>query len=181
MTQKGIHMRNLRILLILSLSLMLAFTSFNCGGDKNKNVKPQDETKIEPSKPEVKPEPPKTEQPKVEPLREEQLQTVYFDFDKYALRADAKAALDANSALLLKSTNVVIKIEGHCDERGTVEYNLGLGEKRAKAVMDYLAGLGVAAGRMSVISYGKERPVDAGHTEDAWAKNRRAEFRVVSQ
>jgi len=75
----------------------------------------------------------------------------------------------------------VIKIEGHCDERGTVEYNLSLGEKRAKATMDYLVGLGIDPGRISIISYGKERPADQGHTEAAWSKNRRCEFRVITQ
>ena len=140
-------------------------------------------TPTETIKPEVvKPtEPTQPAEPLTETLREEQLRTVYFDFDKYNLRPDAKAALDANSALLLKYTSVVIKIEGHCDERGTVEYNLSLGEKRAKSVADYLYGLGVDASRVSIISYGKERPVDAGHSEDSWSQNRRAEFRVVSQ
>jgi peptidoglycan-associated lipoprotein len=69
-----------------------------------------------------------------------------------------------------------VVIEGHCDERGTVEYNLALGDKRAKAAKDYLVSLGVEAGQIFTISYGKERPVDSGHNEDAWAKNRRAEF-----
>ncbi len=114
-------------------------------------------------------------------LQETQFQTVYFDFDKYDLRADGKAALDANFALLQEFPNAIVKIEGHCDERGTVEYNLSLGEKRAKAVENYLVGRGVAPARMSVISYGKERPVDPAHNEAAWAKNRRAEFKVVSQ
>jgi peptidoglycan-associated lipoprotein len=72
-------------------------------------------------------------------------------------------------------------LEGHCDERGTVEYNLSLGEKRAKAVKDYLVGLGISADRLSIISYGKERPADPGHNEEAWAKNRRVEFRIISQ
>ena len=134
------------------------------------------------TKPEVRPEPEKPKPPEQPPqLREEQLQTVYFDFDKYNLRPDAKSSLDANFALLQQYSNVIIKIEGHCDERGTVEYNLSLGEKRANSVMNYLTGLGVAASRISVISYGKERPIDAGHNEGAWSRNRRAEFRVVSQ
>jgi peptidoglycan-associated lipoprotein len=114
-------------------------------------------------------------------LQETQFQTVYFDFDKYDLRADAKASLDANFALLQEFPDAIVKVEGHCDERGTVEYNLSLGEKRAKAVMTYLAGRGIAQARLSIISYGKERPVDPGHNETAWAKNRRAEFKVVSQ
>ncbi len=173
-------MKHSKIFWLLALAALLSLTVVNCGGDKGTKITPGTETPITTEKPEVKPEPPKQEEPK-EMLSEEQLQTVYFDFDKYNLRPDAKANLDANAALLLKYTTVVIKIEGHCDERGTVEYNLSLGEKRANAVMDYLTGLGVSASRVSVISYGKERPVDAGHDESAWSKNRRAEFRVVSQ
>ncbi len=114
-------------------------------------------------------------------LQETQFQTVYFDLDKYELRADAKAALDANFALLQNFTDAIVKIEGHCDERGTIEYNLSLGEKRANAVMDYLVGQGIAPARLSVISFGKERPADAGHNEAAWDKNRRTEFRIISQ
>jgi peptidoglycan-associated lipoprotein len=172
-------MKKTTLLFLLIVAIGAAFVLNGC--PKKKEVVTEPEMKTEPSKPEVQKEQPKQEEPVQETLREEQLRTVYFDFDKYNLRPDAKAALDANSALLLKYTSVIIKIEGHCDERGTVEYNLSLGEKRANSVMDYLSGLGVSAGRISVISYGKERPVDAGHNEDAWSKNRRAEFRVISQ
>lgn len=121
------------------------------------------------------PPPPKAE------LRDEQFQTVYFDFDKFNLRADARAALDANFALLSEYGDVIIQIEGHCDERGTVEYNLSLGEKRAKSARDYLVDRGIAAGRITTISYGKERPVDTRSNEEAWAKNRRCEFKIISQ
>lgn len=172
-------MKKTTILLFLIAAIGATFVLNGC--PKKKLPVTQPETQIEPSKPEVQKEEPKTQEPVQETLREEQLRTVYFDFDKYNLRPDAKAALDVNSALLLKYSNVIIKIEGHCDERGTVEYNLSLGEKRANSVMDYLSGLGVSASRISVISYGKERPVDAGHSEDSWSKNRRAEFRVISQ
>lgn len=172
-------MKKTRIVLLLSLASLFAFTGLKCGGPPP--PPPPENKVIDTGKTEVKPPETKTEPVIQEMLKEEQLQTVYFDFDKYNLRPDAKASLDANAQLLLKYTTVVIKIEGHCDERGTVEYNLSLGEKRANAVMDYLTGLGVAASRVSIISYGKERPVDAGHDESAWSKNRRAEFRVVSQ
>ncbi len=122
------------------------------------------------------------EEPSAAPqLKESQFQTVYFDFDKYNLRSDAKAGLDQNYQLLNEFPNAIIKIEGHCDERGTIEYNISLGEKRAKAAQDYLIGLGIQPQRISIITYGKERPVDPGHNEGAWAKNRRAEFRVISQ
>jgi len=126
----------------------------------------------------TKPETPET--PK-HTLQESQFRTVYFDFDRYNLRPDAKAALDADYALLRDFPDVIVKIEGHCDERGTVEYNLSLGEKRAKAAMDYLSGLGISSSRLSIISYGKERPAVAGNNESAWSKNRRCEFRVISQ
>ena len=98
----------------------------------------------------------------------------FFDFDSYALRSDARAALDQDAKLLRERTEVQITIEGHCDERGTVEYNLALGEKRARAARDYLVAAGVAGPRIQIVSYGKERPFEDGHNEAAWAKNRRA-------
>ena len=104
------------------------------------------------------------------------LKTVYFDFDKYDLRQDTIATLKNNATWLKGHPGFRVVIEGHCDERGTIEYNLELGAKRAKAVLDYVASLGVDAGRMRTISYGEERPVDPGHDETAWGKNRRAEF-----
>lgn len=104
--------------------------------------------------------------------------TVYFDFDKYNIRTDARTALEYNAEVLKQYPDTRITIEGHCDERGTVEYNLALGEKRADAVRDYLAQLGINKTRMETISYGKERPVDLGHNEIAWQKNRRAAFKV---
>ncbi len=107
--------------------------------------------------------------------------TVYFDFDKADLRNDGRAALDANYALLNEFQSAVVEIQGHCDERGTIEYNLALGERRAKAAQSYLVGLGVPANRLQTVSFGEERPAVPGHDESAWSKNRRAEFRVVSQ
>ena len=107
------------------------------------------------------------------------LKDIFFDFDRYDLRADAREILKANADWLKKNPATRIEIEGHCDERGTVEYNLALGEKRAKSAMSYLTTLGVPQDRLSVISYGKEKPADPGHDEAAWAKNRRAEFVVI--
>lgn len=104
------------------------------------------------------------------------LQTIYFDFDKYSLRSDARDALDANAEVMRDNSELRIVIEGHCDERGTDEYNLALGEKRAKAARDYLARLGIDESRVSVISYGEERPVSRGHDESAWRENRRGVF-----
>ncbi|MCP5368030.1 MAG: peptidoglycan-associated lipoprotein Pal [Hyphomicrobiales bacterium] len=98
---------------------------------------------------------------------------VFFDFDKYNLKADARGTLEKQAAWLTKFPAVSIVVEGHCDERGTREYNLALGERRANSVKDYLVALGVAPNRIRTISYGKERPVALGSNEAAWAQNRR--------
>ncbi len=109
------------------------------------------------------------------------LKGIYFDFDKYNIRTGDAEVLKENAALLMKHPNVKIQIEGHCDERGTVEYNLALGERRASSAKKYLISLGVPEGRISTISYGEERPFDTGHNEEAWAKNRRGHFVVLSK
>jgi len=104
------------------------------------------------------------------------LKDVFFDYDKAGIRDDQKAALNDNVGWLKGNTGAKVLLEGHCDERGTAEYNLGLGERRAKAVKDYLIAAGVAADRVSTISYGKERPFVLGHDESAWKWNRRGHF-----
>jgi len=104
------------------------------------------------------------------------VQTVYFDYDSYALRSDALELLRQNAEKLKQIPGVIVQIEGHCDERGTQEYNLALGERRALAVREHLIRLGVSGDRMITISYGEEDPADPGHTESAWAMNRRSEF-----
>jgi peptidoglycan-associated lipoprotein len=114
-------------------------------------------------------------------LQEFQNQDVNFDFDKYDLRPDARAILDRKTAFLNDNGSVRTQIEGHCDERGTEAYNNVLGERRANAAKDYLVRTGVSAGRLSTISYGKDRPLDPGHNEAAWAKNRRDHFVVTGQ
>jgi peptidoglycan-associated lipoprotein len=104
-------------------------------------------------------------------------ETVYFDFDSSDLRQDARNTLTKNAEILVKSKqDAKIKIEGHCDERGSAEYNLALGERRATSALQYLITMGVQPDRLSIISYGKEKPAVQGHDEEAWAKNRRAEF-----
>ncbi len=113
--------------------------------------------------------------------RRARLDTVYFDFDKADLRADARATLEANAEWLRRNPSARVQVEGHCDERGSVQYNLALGERRAESAKRYLQSLGVSGARVSTISYGEERPVDPGHGEDAWARNRRAEFVVTAQ
>src|SRR5262249_7188423 len=103
------------------------------------------------------------------PAPEVAFQDAFFDFDSYALRSDAQAAMDGNVKKLRDASALHVMIEGHCDERGTVEYNLALGERRANAAKDYLVTAGVSASRIETVSYGKERPFDMGHDETAWA------------
>ena len=98
---------------------------------------------------------------------------VYFDTDRYDLRPDARATLEKQAQWLKQYGNVRVQVEGHADERGTREYNLALGDRRAAAVKNYLVALGIPAGRITTISYGKERPVNPRSSEDAWAQNRR--------
>jgi peptidoglycan-associated lipoprotein len=105
---------------------------------------------------------------------------VYFDFDSAKVRPSEVAKIEA-VANAQKSTSNKIVVEGHCDERGTPEYNRALGERRAQAVREELVKLGISADRISTVSYGADRPADAGHDEAAWAKNRRCEFAIVSQ
>ncbi len=107
-----------------------------------------------------------------------ELKDIHFDFDKYDVRPDAARTLDANAAWLKSNGNQLLLIEGHCDERGTNEYNLALGERRAKSAMNYLVSQGVQASRITIISYGEERPLCTEHTETCWAQNRRDHFLV---
>ncbi len=179
-------------LVVLSCAMLAA------GGCAKKEMVKQDEsiapaasTVKAPAKTETaKAMPVKEQHVKQEPLKEtsavsEQLKeafnSVYFDFDKYDLSKTSRDSLVKNADLLRKDTSEKIRIEGNCDERGSDEYNLALGEKRAKAAMEYLVTMGIPADRLSVISYGKEKPADPGHDEAAWAKNRRDDFVVLSK
>ncbi|OGP90232.1 MAG: peptidoglycan-associated lipoprotein [Deltaproteobacteria bacterium RBG_16_48_10] len=109
------------------------------------------------------------------------LKDIRFDFDKYDIRPADAEILKENAALLMKYPKVKIQVEGHCDERGTNEYNLALGERRANAAKKYLLSLGIPTDRLSSISYGEEKPLDAGHNEEAWSKNRRGHFVILSK
>jgi peptidoglycan-associated lipoprotein len=109
------------------------------------------------------------------------LKDIRFDFDKYDIRPEDTERLKENAALLAKYPKVKIQIEGHCDERGTAQYNLALGERRANSAKQYLVTLGISADRLGTISYGEEKPLDPGHNEEAWAKNRRAHFVILSK
>jgi peptidoglycan-associated lipoprotein len=109
------------------------------------------------------------------------LKPAFFDYDKADLRTDARDVLAANAAWLKSHPTVAFTIEGHCDERGTAQYNLALGDRRANSAKEYLVSLGIDAGRVKTVSYGKERPFATQHDEDAWAKNRRAHFVVTAK
>jgi peptidoglycan-associated lipoprotein len=109
------------------------------------------------------------------------LQTVYFDFNSSTLTGEAKEAMDGNAEFLKANTSVDIQVEGHADERGGSQYNLALGERRAKSVRDHLVARGVESKRISVVSYGSERPMVEGNDESAWGKNRRANFVITAK
>lgn len=169
------------ILVVLMGILILAFFWGCKSGTK---IKPA----VEPSQEEVKaaeePVTPPVKEPEVQKEEkpvEIKLEPIYFDFDRYFIREDAKKSLNQNAKILKDNPQVKIRIEGNCDERGTAEYNLALGEKRAKSAKDYLVNLGIDSARITVISYGKEKPLYPGHNEDAWSKNRRDDFVIVSK
>lgn len=106
----------------------------------------------------------------------EGLKTVHFDYDKSTLSADAKKTIQSNIEWMKKNTGAKVQIEGHCDSRGSIEYNVALGERRANSVKDYMISLGISANRLATISYGEEKPLVSGESEAAWKKNRRANF-----
>lgn len=109
------------------------------------------------------------------------LVTVYFDYNSATLRGDTTDALQENLKFLKANPTVKVQVEGHCDERGSVQFNLALGEKRAKSVRDYLLANGIENGRITTISLGKERPVAFGHEEGAWSQNRRGNFVITAK
>lgn len=167
----------------LFLSLLLVF-----GGCAKKAVNEVETTPV-PAVVETASEPPKVVTvTKVEPvvapsveelltLVDKSLKTVLFEYDSYVLTASAQQLLENNAEKLMGTPEAITTIEGHCDERGSDEYNLALGERRALATKNYLAKLGVVPESLAIISYGEERPASAGHDEMAWEKNRRVEFR----
>ena len=110
---------------------------------------------------------------------QELTERIHFAFDSYELRLDARQALKKKAEILDRHSDIDVIIEGHCDERGTDEYNLALGERRARAAYEFMVLLGIDPDRMRIISYGEERPLDPRNNEEAWAKNRRCEFRVA--
>lgn len=171
------------------LTVLIAITALLLSGCPKKEVKPTTGPEVGIGKEITTPPKPTEKGIGEEALKEREvfakveeapaLQPIFFDFDKYDIREDAKETLERNSYWLKRNRGARIQIEGHCDERGTNEYNLALGERRAKTTKDYLVSLGVERDRISTISFGEERPFDSGHNEEAWTKNRRAHFVIL--
>lgn len=189
---------------MLGFFMVICCGAFLAGGCAKKELvkgepitsttKPAERAPAKPAMPEeaAQPQPTKETAPapsvQTEPFKEAvqsgtetaDLEKIYFDFDSYILTQASRDTLTKNAeSLLKKNLSVKIQVEGHCDERGSDEYNLALGEKRAKAALNYLVTLGVPAARLSFISYGEEKPAEPGHDEVAWAKNRRGEFVII--
>jgi peptidoglycan-associated lipoprotein len=164
---------------ILALALAVALTSALVGCAKKPATTtpvPPAPTPTETTPAPTTPPPTTTPEPTTPPVSARDLQIVYFGYDSFTLDDGARAALDANAKLMRDNPTLNVSVDGHCDERGTVEYNQALGQKRAETVAQYLADQGIEASRFRVISYGKERPAVEGSDESAWAKNRRVEF-----
>ena len=175
-------MNRTRLLLVLILTLALAAAA-GCGKKppvvtETPPPPPPPVTQTAPEQP-IAPPPAPTPPPVDYAAQEPQqygIEDVFFGYNLHALTDAAMATLAKDAKIMQDHPTVSYLLEGHCDERGTVEYNLALGEKRAKVVLDYLVSLGVPAARLKVVSYGKERPFASGHDESAWSQNRRAHF-----
>lgn len=170
---------------LLFATILLLLFSFACSKEVEETPPPEPEV-VETTEPEEvkEPEPPPVQEVD-EPdelsdfdISKIDMQRVHFDFDKAELRPDAIAVLNRHAETLRANEEIAVLVEGHCDERGTEDYNLGLGERRANRVKEYLTSQGINAGRISTISYGELRPLRDGHNEAAWAENRRAEFKL---
>lgn len=195
------QMRRLSTTSAVAMLMLCALTIAACGGKKPPVARPAPPPPssggtTSSSRPPAPPEP--VNEPVVvppEPLRDDRiassslddlnrnspLKPAYYDYDSSELSAEAQKALTENAAVLKQYPGWTVTIEGHCDERGTAEYNLALGERRAVAAHAYLVSLGVSADRLRTVSYGKEFPFDPGHDESAYAKNRRAHFVITAK
>ncbi len=184
-----------RILLVcLAVALLVSTGFYGCAKKQVKETGGLETQKpMEKAPPEAAPEkaPPAEVQtkeappgPKEQPAAVEEgkavkaLKDVFFDFDSYVIRPDDASVLQQDAGWIKAHSGVIVTVEGNCDERGTVEYNLALGQRRADAVKNYLVSLGIPADRLKTISFGKSKPFDTGHNEAAWAKNRRDHFVV---
>jgi len=155
------------------VGMMILSTSCGCGR------KPKPTTEVTQPPPPPPPPPVKPVEPPPPPPQkpvEITLTDVFFDYDKSNLRDDARQTLNVDAQTLQQNGDTKVLLEGHCDERGTVEYNLALGERRAQSAKNFLVQYGIDSGRINTISYGKERPFVQGHDESAWSQNRRVHF-----
>lgn len=157
-----------------TLGLALAFMVSCQSAKKAEETSPEAQTKIEDAP--IAFDPMGSDSGRIDGLR-----SINFGYDQATLTEEAKGILAANAQWLNGKSNVNLQIEGHCDSRGSIEYNLSLGERRAQAVKNYMVGLGVSASRLTIISYGEEKPLDTAESESAWAKNRRANFVPIAQ
>lgn len=162
--------------LALVLSIAAALTLTSCGSASKKNVTDSNETSSSSSSSSDYDVNGDSDSGKAGSLR-----TVFFGFNSATLSSDAKDALSTNAEFLKENTDVEVQVEGHCDERGGVQFNLALGENRAKSVKRYLTAMGVKSSRISTISFGKERPLGFGHEEDSWGQNRRGNFVITAK
>lgn len=176
------------------LCALVAFISFGC---QKAAVKPEAEQPAKQQKEGEQKTPEKVTEQKIasgkesvesegkgigaEEGKEGMFKDLQFDFDKYDIKDEYKSELKSIAAWMTKNSGAKLSVEGHCDERGTNEYNLALGDRRAKAVKDHLVSLGVPSSKIETISYGEEKPLCTEHTEECWAKNRRAHFVVLGK
>jgi len=167
------------LVVLASISMFLLFAALSCTPPPPPPVETQPTDTKPPVTNETTTEP--VTEPEVRQVEDADFRTVYFDFDRAEIKSEYESDLAHNAQLLKDNPTATVRIEGHCDERGTVEYNLALGERRANSTRSYLIDLGVSANRLETVSFGKERPAIMGHDETAWGKNRRAEFRVTTR
>lgn len=159
----------------LGLVILAAMFIFGCKG-KDKQTEPTSDAGVTTGAPAVESTPMGFDVSGSDSGNIDGLNTVFFEFDKSSLDAKSKEMIKGNAEWMKKNSNVKLQIEGHCDSRGTIEYNLALGERRANAVKNYMVSLGVASSRIDTISYGEEKPLKTGEDESVWSKNRRANF-----
>lgn len=170
---------------VLAICLALSLTGLTgCAGKKKAPEPPKKEIKAPTPAPAPAPRieraPVKTEEKITVPV-DLRFNTVYFDYDKSNIRSDQRGTITDNAELLSKYETVKIKIEGHCDERGSNEYNIALGERRAASTKRFLVEYGISSSRIETVSFGEERPAQTGHNETAWSKNRRCEFVITAK
>ncbi|MFC1551071.1 peptidoglycan-associated lipoprotein Pal [Candidatus Latescibacterota bacterium] len=173
-----------KVLMVFALGLAVSIVGLTGCSSKKKTTEPvvKKETPAQPQRPSAPAVVPRAPERTEESVpRDLAFETIYFDFDKSDLRSDQRATLSRNAQLMSKYNSIRIRVEGHCDERGTEEYNIALGQRRADAVVNYLTNYGISSSRIRSISYGEMRPADSGNTESAWAKNRRAEISITGR